>query len=307
MALLYTHDAFAGHVTPPGHPEQVARLSVIAAALEGMTLDRRAAPLAPEAAVLRCHPAGYLTRVRAAVPAQGWIQLDGDTSLSPGSYDAAMRAVGAACAAVDAVLTTDAKTAFVACRPPGHHAETETAMGFCLFGTVAIAAKHALDHHGLQRVAILDFDVHHGNGTQDLMWNEARCFFASTHQMPLYPGTGSRAERGAHGQILNVPLRQGSGSAAMRAAYCTEILPAVAKWKPNLILLSAGFDAHQDDPLAGLEWETDDYAWLTHQICDLAAECCDGRVVSCLEGGYDLPALAASVAAHVGVLKERGK
>lgn len=307
MALLYTHDAFASHVTPPGHPEQVARLSVIAAALEGMTLDRRAAPLAPEAAVLRCHPAGYVTRVRAAVPAQGWIQLDGDTSLSPGSYDAAMRAVGAACAAVDAVLTTDAKTAFVACRPPGHHAETETAMGFCLFGTVAIAAKHALDHHGLQRVAILDFDVHHGNGTQDLMWNEARCFFASTHQMPLYPGTGSRAERGAHGQILNVPLRQGSGSAAMRAAYCTEILPAVAKWKPNLILLSAGFDAHQDDPLAGLEWQTDDYAWLTHQICDLAAECCDGRVVSCLEGGYDLPALAASVAAHVGVLKERGK
>ncbi|MFA9229406.1 MAG: histone deacetylase family protein [Microgenomates group bacterium] len=307
MALLYTHDAFAGHVTPPGHPEQVARLSVIAATLEGMTLDRRAAPLAPEAAVLRCHPAGYVTRVRAAVPAQGWIQLDGDTSLSPGSYDAAMRAVGAACAAVDAVLTTDAKTAFVACRPPGHHAETETAMGFCLFGTVAIAAKYALDHHGLQRVAILDFDVHHGNGTQDLMWNEARCFFASTHQMPLYPGTGSRAERGAHGQILNVPLRQGSGSAAMRAAYSTEILPAVAKWKPNLILLSAGFDAHQDDPLAGLEWETDDYAWLTHQICDLAAECCDGRVVSCLEGGYDLPALAASVAAHVGVLKERGK
>lgn len=307
MALLYTHDAFAGHVTPPGHPEQVARLSVIAAALEGMTLDRRAAPLAPEAAVLRCHPAGYVTRVRAAVPAQGWIQLDGDTSLSPGSYDAAMRAVGAACAAVDAVLTTDAKTAFVACRPPGHHAETETAMGFCLFGTVAIAAKHALDQHGLQRVAILDFDVHHGNGTQDLMWNEARCFFASTHQMPLYPGTGSRAERGAHGQILNVPLRQGSGSAAMRAAYCTEILPAVAKWKPNLILLSAGFDAHQADPLAGLEWQTDDYAWLTHQICDLAAECCDGRVVSCLEGGYDLPALAASVAAHVGVLKERGK
>jgi acetoin utilization deacetylase AcuC-like enzyme len=307
LALLYTHDAFAGHVTPPGHPEQVARLSVIAAALEGMTLDRRAAPLAPEAAVLRCHPAGYVTRVRAAVPAQGWIQLDGDTSLSPGSYDAAMRAVGAACAAVDAVLTNDDKTAFVACRPPGHHAETETAMGFCLFGTVAIAAKHALDHHGLQRVAILDFDVHHGNGTQDLMWNEARCFFASTHQMPLYPGTGSRAERGAHGQILNVPLRQGSGSAAMRAAYSTEILPAVAKWKPELILLSAGFDAHQDDPLAGLEWETDDYAWLTHQICDLAAECCDGRVVSCLEGGYDLPALAASVAAHVGVLKERGK
>ncbi len=307
MALLYTHDAFAGHVTPPGHPEQVARLSVIAAALEGMTLDRRAAPVAPDAAVLRCHPAGYVARVRAAVPAQGWIQLDGDTSLSPGSYDAAMRAVGAACAAVDAVLTTDAKTAFVACRPPGHHAETETAMGFCLFGTVAIAAKHALDHHGLQRVAILDFDVHHGNGTQDLLWNEARCFFASTHQMPLYPGTGSRAERGAHGQILNVPLRQGSGSAAMRAAYSTEILPAVAIWKPDLILLSAGFDAHQDDPLAGLEWQTDDYAWLTHQICDLAAECCQGRVVSCLEGGYDLPALAASVAAHVGVFKERGK
>ena len=241
--LVFTHEAFAGHVTPPGHPERVARLAAVERGLAGLAVERRDCPMGEEAEVLRCHPAGYLARVKGAVPTEGWAQLDGDTFLAPGSYEAAMRAVGGICAAVDAVVSGEAKTAFVAGRPPGHHAERETAMGFCLFGTVAIGAKRALDHHGLKRVAIVDFDVHHGNGTQDLLWNEGRCLYVSSHQMPLYPGTGRPEERGAQGQIVNVPLRSGSG----------------------------------------------------------------GRVVSSLEGGYDLDALAVSVAAHVAVLEERGR
>lgn len=302
MAQLYTNLAFAGHVTPPGHPERVDRLRAVEAGLQGLTLTRTEGPLAPLDEVTRCHPRAYVDRVAAAVPAEGWAQMDGDTYLSPGSLAAALHAVGGACAAVDAVLTGVDTTAFVACRPPGHHAETATAMGFCLFGTVAIAAKRALDHHGLSRVAIVDFDVHHGNGTQDLLWDEPRCLFASSHQMPLYPGTGSPREVGAHGQIVNAPLPEGSGGARMRQVYDTVIFPRLVAWQPELILISAGFDAHADDPLAGLEWQADDYAWLTRRICDIAADCAGGRVVSCLEGGYDLGALTESVAAHVGVL-----
>ena len=301
--LVFTHEAFRGHVTPPGHPERVERLAAVERGLAGIAAKRRECPLGEEAEVLRCHPARYLERVKAAVPSEGWAQLDGDTFLSPGSYEAAMRAVGGICAAVDAVVTGEAKTAFVAGRPPGHHAETETAMGFCLFGTVAIGAKRALDHHGLKRVAIVDFDVHHGNGTQDLLWDEGRCLYVSSHQMPLYPGTGRPEERGAHGQIVNVPLRAGSGGREMRAAYEQGVFPALAEWKPELLLISAGFDAHADDPLAGLEWQAEDYRWLTDRLCDFAG----GRVVSSLEGGYDLDALTASVAAHAGVLEERGR
>lgn len=306
MVLVYQDADFAGHLTPPGHPERVERLAAVAAGLQGLAPEHRAPPLADEADLRRCHPAAYIARLRAAVPAAGWAQLDGDTFLSPGSLRAAERAVGGICAAVDAVLAGEARTAFVAARPPGHHAETATAMGFCLFGTVAIAAKRALDHHGLSRVAVVDFDVHHGNGTQDLLWNEPRCLFASSHQMPLYPGSGAPAERGAHGQILNVPLRAGSGGAAMRAAYEAQILPALQAWRPELILISAGFDAHADDPLAGLRWQAEDYEWLTARICAAAGAHAGGRVVSTLEGGYDLDALTASVAAHVGVLQERG-
>ncbi len=304
---LYQHGAFRRHVTPPGHPEQVARMGAVEAGLAGLMLDRREAPMAADLEVLRCHPAAYLARVRAAEPQDGWAQLDGDTWLSPGSIEAALRAVGGACAAVDAVLAGEVRNAFVAGRPPGHHAETAKAMGFCLFGTVAIAAKRALDHHGLARVAIVDFDVHHGNGTQDLLWDEPRALFASSHQMPLYPGSGSRSETGAHGQIINVPLREGSGGGVMREAYETLIFPRIAAWKPELILISAGFDAHADDPLAGLEWQARDFGWITGRICDLADEHCQGRVVSCLEGGYDLAALQASALAHVGVLQERGQ
>lgn len=303
MVLVFSHPDCARHVTPPGHPERVDRLAAVARGLAGIAAERRECPLGDEADVLRCHPPGYLARVKGAVPREGWAQLDGDTFLSPGSFDAAMRAVGGICAAVDAVVSGEAKTSFVAGRPPGHHAERETAMGFCLFGTVAIGAKRALDHHGLSRVAVVDFDVHHGNGTQDLLWDEARCLFVSSHQMPLYPGTGRPEERGAHGQILNVPLRDGSGARAMREAYAREVFPALRDWEPELLLISAGFDAHADDPLAGLEWQGEDYRWLTDRLCDFAG----GRVVSSLEGGYDLEALAASVAAHVGVLEERGR
>lgn len=301
--LLYTHADCLTHHEPAGHPEQAARLRAVAHALDGMALDRRAAPLAERAELLRCHPETYLTRVERAVPPEGWAMLDGDTYLAPGSWAAALRGVGGVCAAVDAVLAGAARRAFVACRPPGHHAETARAMGFCLFGSIAIGAKRALDHHGLARVAVLDFDVHHGNGTQDLLWEEARAMFVSSHQMPLYPGSGAASEVGAHGQVLNLPLRAGSGGAAMRAVW-QPALARVAAFAPELILVSAGFDAHADDPLAGLEWQVEDFAWLTGAICDLAAACCGGRVVSALEGGYDLPALAASVAAHVDVLRE---
>jgi acetoin utilization deacetylase AcuC-like enzyme len=301
--LVYSHPDCRRHVTPPGHPERVDRLMAAERGLSGLAVERRECPMGDEADVLRCHPAGYLARVQAAVPAEGWAQLDADTFLSPGSFDAAMRAVGGICAAVDAVLSGEAKTAFVAGRPPGHHAERDVAMGFCLFGTVAIGAKRALDHHGLGRVAIVDFDVHHGNGTQDLLWDEGRCLFVSSHQMPLYPGTGRPEERGAHGQVMNLPLRAASGGKEMRALYERVVFPALEAWGPELLLISAGFDAHADDPLAGLEWQAEDYAWLTRRLCDFAG----GRVVSTLEGGYDLDALAASVAAHVGVLEERGR
>lgn len=297
VVLIYSHSDFAGHVTPPGHPERVERLAAVQAGLAGLAVTRREAPLAAQAEVLRCHPAAHVARVRAAVPADGWAAVDGDTFLSPGSWDAALRAVGGACAAVDAVIAEGGR-AFVACRPPGHHAETATAMGFCLFGTVAIAAKRALDHHGLSRVAVLDFDVHHGNGTQDLLWDEPRAMFVSSHQMPLYPGSGAVGEVGAHGQILNLPLRGGTGGAAMRDAW-GPALTRVGAFAPELILISAEFDAHRDDPLAGLAWRREDFGWLTQAICDLANRICGGRVVSCLEGGYDLPALTACVAAHV--------
>ncbi len=300
MVFVYSHSDCRDHVTPPGHPERVERLLAIDAALKQGGVSVLDCPLGEEADVLRCHPPAYLARVKSAVPRQGWARMDGDTFLSPGSYLAAMRAVGGACAAVDTVMGQGGR-AFVAARPPGHHAERETAMGFCLFGTAAIAAKRALEVHGLTRVAVLDFDVHHGNGTQDLLWDEARVRCVSSHQMPLYPGTGTRREVGAHGQITNLPLAAGSDGAAMRAAW-GPILADLRDWGPELVVVSAGFDAHEDDPLAGLNWQDEDFAWITSAICDLADSACAGRVVSCLEGGYDLQALAACVAVHVSEL-----
>ena len=297
VVLVFGHAESLQHVTPPGHPERAERLLAVERGLAGLKVERRDCPEGAEADVLRCHPAAYLARVKAAVPQAGWSQMDGDTFLAPGSYRAAMRAVGGACAAVDAVVAGGGR-AFVAARPPGHHAERETAMGFCLFGTVAIAAMRAIEVLGLTRVAVLDFDVHHGNGTQDLLWDEGRVRLVSSHQMPLYPGSGRPNERGGLGQITNLPLAEGSGGAAMRAAWGS-VLADIAAWKPELVLVSAGFDAHEDDPLAGLTWQTEDFRWITRAICDLADQSGAGRVVSCLEGGYDLDALATSVAVHV--------
>jgi len=199
------------------------------------------------------------------------------------------------------------RPAFVAMRPPGHHAERETAMGFCLFGNVAAGAKHALDHHGLSRVAVVDFDVHHGNGTQDLLWDEPRALFFSSHQMPLWPGTGRPDETGVQDNVVNLPLAPESDGAQMRRVYEREVFPRLRAFAPELILISAGFDAHRADPLAELNWEVEDFIWLTEQLCDIAGECCAGRVVSVLEGGYDLEALGASVAAHVKTLKEKAQ
>jgi acetoin utilization deacetylase AcuC-like enzyme len=254
-----------------------------------------------------CHPQAYIDQLKAALPTQGQVALDGDTFLSPASWQAALSGVGGVIEAIDAVMEGRAKNAFVLTRPPGHHAETATAMGFCLFGSVAIGAKHALERAGAARVAVIDFDVHHGNGTQDLLWDETRALFVSSHQMPLYPGSGARGERGVAGNILNVPLPPNSDGALMQQAYLRDVFPRLAEFAPDLILISAGFDAHQADPLANLNWDETDFAWLTREICAFAETQCAGRVVSALEGGYDLPSLRRSVAAHVTELMEASK
>lgn len=300
MVQVFTHDDCLGHINPPGHPERVERLNAVEQGLSGLAVNRQICPVADPEDILRCHPRPYVDRLRNAVPTQGWVMLDGDTSLSPGSFDAALRAVGGVCAAVDQVIAHGGR-AFVAARPPGHHAERETAMGFCLFGSVAIGAMRAIAVHGLTRVAVLDFDVHHGNGTQDLLWDEPRMRFVSSHQMPLYPGSGYPSERGAHGQITNLPLMAGTDGREMMRVW-QPVLEDLRQWAPELVIISAGFDAHRDDPLGGLNWRTADFARLTAAICKLADETCGGRVVSALEGGYDLEALADCVAAHVNEL-----
>jgi len=307
--LLLSHPDCLQHVTPYGHPEQVARLQRVLKALETSefnALTRENAPMGEAAHVLLAHPLAHLKHLQDVAPTQGQISLDADTHMSAGSLTAALRAVGANTRAVDQVMGGNVQNAFCATRPPGHHAEREKPMGFCLFGNVAIAAKHALENHGAERVAIVDFDVHHGNGTQDLLWDDSRTLFCSSHQMPLYPGSGAATETGAHGNVLNYPLSEGGSTNTMQAAYEGEILPAIEAFNPDLILISAGFDAHRADPLAGLMWEVDDFRWLTHRICDVADKVCGGRIVSTLEGGYDLDALAACVAVHVEVLMERG-
>ena len=306
VTALITHKAFYDHITPQGHPEQVARLDAVLGALGGMDLLRVNAPLAADDDLLRAHPKGHVDTIKAAAPSEGWRSLDADTHMSIGTLEAAYRAVGGVIKAVDLVMAGEAGNAFAAVRPPGHHAERETAMGFCFFGSVAVAAKHALEFHGLKRVAILDFDVHHGNGTQDLVEDDARILFCSSHQMPLYPGTGAAHETGV-GNIVNVPLPDGCGSAKFRAASEREVFPRVDAFKPELLLISAGFDAHADDPLAGMMLHEDDFAWITGKLCDLADKHCSGRVVSALEGGYDLEALGRSARAHVDVLKERAR
>jgi acetoin utilization deacetylase AcuC-like enzyme len=303
--LLLGHRACLDHVTPLGHPERPDRLRAIERMLEQerfQPLAREEAPLAELDAVARAHPPGYVAAIREANPKEGMVRLDGDTSMSPGSFEAALRAAGGATRAVDQVMGGKVANAFVATRPPGHHAETATPMGFCLFNNAAIAARHAQAAHGAERVAIVDFDVHHGNGSQEIFWDDASVMYCSTHEMPLYPGTGAVTERGAHNTIVNAPLRAGDGGAEFREAMESAILPRLESFRPDLVVISAGFDAHTRDPLANLNLLEADYAWITQKLMEVADRAAHGRVVSLLEGGYDLEGLARSVAAHVNAL-----
>ena len=299
-----THPAALSHHNPAGHAECVARLEAVYAATDALDLLRIEAPLADNTPILRAHPKRYIDSLEARLPESGTVALDPDTHLSAGSLKAARRAVGGMVKAVDMVLDGEAGNAFVAMRPPGHHAEREKSMGFCLFGNVAIAALHALEARGLSRVAIVDFDVHHGNGTQDILWNENRVRFFSSHGFPLYPGTGAEGEIGAHGQIVNIPLPPESTGALYREKLDRLILPALEEFGPELLIISAGFDAHSGDPLASLNWQDEDFTYTTRALCKLAEKHCRGRVVSALEGGYNLSTLGGLVRAHIEVLQE---
>jgi acetoin utilization deacetylase AcuC-like enzyme len=303
--LLMTHSACLYHETPSGHPECSDRLRAVLHALEDEAfqyLAREEAPLATRDQVSLVHPSYFVEAVLKAVPAEGFASLDPDTHLSPGSGEAALRAAGAVVTGVDRVMAGKARNVFCAVRPPGHHAEPTRAMGFCLFNNVAIGAQHARARHGLKRVAVVDFDVHHGNGTQVMFEEDGDLFFASSHQMPLYPGSGRPNEQGRSFNVVNVALDPGSGSHEFRQAWDNTVLPKLDAFKPEFILISAGFDAHRRDPLANLNLVEADYAWATDRICAIAKDRCQGRVVSTLEGGYDLTALAASAAAHVKAL-----
>jgi acetoin utilization deacetylase AcuC-like enzyme len=298
---VFSHVACLDHDPGQYHPECPARLSSV---LDALNVERlgalawREAPMIDPAVIELAHPAAYVDRVLGAIPPQGRAALERETLVSAGSREAALRAVGAAVAAVDAVAKGEITNAFCAVRPPGHHAEPARTMGFCLFNNIAIGALHARKAHGYQRVAVVDFDVHHGNGTQAMFEHDATLFYASSHEYPLYPGTGAPNERGL-GNILNVPLTPGSGSHEFRAAYERMVLPALDAFRPDFLLVSAGFDGHRDDPLSTLELTEDDYAWVTRELVAAARRHCGDRIVSTLEGGYDLAALAASTVAHV--------
>jgi acetoin utilization deacetylase AcuC-like enzyme len=303
--LLITHPACLNHLTPPGHPERPDRLRAIEQALEDerfQSLARVEAPRAPLETVALAHPMEYVEAIEEASPAQGLMQIDADTSMSPGSFEAALRCVGGGMLAVDEVMNQKAQNAFVATRPPGHHAEKTRPMGFCLFNNVAIAARYAQTRYGAERAAIVDFDVHHGNGSQDIFWADKSVMYCSTHEMPLYPGTGSTSERGDFNTIVNAPLRAGDGGDQFRDAFDTVILPRLREFKPDVLLISAGFDAHTRDPLANLNLVEADFAWVTQKLMEIAEQSAQGRIVSMLEGGYDLQGLARSAAAHVSAL-----
>lgn len=312
QTALFSHPICVEHDPGPGHPECPDRLRAVMRALEAeefALLDRREAPLATLDQIVLAHPRAHAERLLALVPDAGYVDIDVDTAISPASGQAALRAAGAVCAAIDAVMAgpevpEGARNAFCAVRPPGHHAETARAMGFCLFNSIAIGALHARLAHGLTRIAVIDFDVHHGNGTQEIFWQLPDLLYASVHQSPLYPGTGALSERGTSENIVNAPLRPHAGSPEFRQAMADRILPAIEAFKPELVLISAGFDAHTLDPMANLDLTDGDFAWATQKLASLAAAHCRGRIVSSLEGGYNLTALATSTAAHLRVLME---
>lgn len=299
---VYTHEACLLHDTGPAHAERPERLRVVVDALRDAYphLDWRQAPIATRGQLLRVHSEHLLEAVLESNPAE-LMQLDPDTVLSPRSAEAALRAAGAVAAAVDAVMIGAARRAFCAVRPPGHHATSDAAMGFCLFNNIAVAARHAIDAHGLERVAVVDFDVHHGNGTQAIFEHDRRVLYASSHQAPLYPWTGERSETGA-GNIFNATLPPGSDGALFRRVWGDRLLPAIDDFAPQLLLISAGFDGHRRDPLAELQLDAADFGWLSEALVALADRHCQGRVVSALEGGYDLDALAESSIAHLRAL-----
>ena len=306
--LLFSHPSSAEHDPGRGHPERAERVRAVLRALDEdrfPALARREAPRASTDQIALVHRRAYVDALLDAVPDEGLVRLDADTAMSADSGEAALRAAGAVCAAVDAVLGGEAHSAFCAVRPPGHHAEPGRGMGFCLFNNVAIGAAHARAAHRLRRIAVVDFDVHHGNGTQAAFQSDPSVFFASSHEYPLYPGTGSEDERGV-GNVYNVPLAPQSGPVEFRRGWERIVLPALEAFGPELILVSAGFDAHARDPLATLRLEAEDFAWVTRRLVDIAGEACGGRIVSTLEGGYDLEALAESVSAHVGELMRGG-
>jgi acetoin utilization deacetylase AcuC-like enzyme len=305
--LLVSHSACLEHDMGEGHPERPDRVRVVERALEAETfqqLAREPAPVATKAALIRVHPLEYVETLERLSPERGRVRIDGDTIMSAGTFEAAMRAAGGAVLAVDEVMGGKAKNAFVATRPPGHHAEIATAMGFCFFNNAAIAVRHAQAAHGAERVAIVDFDVHHGNGSQAIFWNDKSVLYASTHEMPLFPGTGARDERGEFDQIVNAPLSAGDGSETFREAFEVAILPRLHNFAPDFIIVSAGFDAHYRDPLGNLQLTEADFAWATRALMKMARLHAGGRVVSLLEGGYDLQGLARSAAAHVQALME---
>nr|WP_314261665.1 histone deacetylase family protein [uncultured Devosia sp.] len=304
--LLVSQPSFADHVTPQGHPERADRIRAVEDVLSQSRFDkllRRNAPSGDLTLAELVHDSQYLARLREARPAEGIRQLEADTYISGNSLNAVTQGLGGALMALDAVLLGEVHNAFCAIRPPGHHAEIATPMGFCLINTVAVVAREAQRKYGAERIAIIDFDVHHGNGTQDIFKSDPTVFYASTHQFPLYPGTGHPSETGV-GNVLNVPLETGSDGVAMRDAYLTRIIPALLDFSPDLILLSAGFDAHERDPLAQLNWQSSDFSWLTGKLMDAADRACGNRIVSLLEGGYDLKGLAGGASHHVAMLMD---
>ena len=305
--LLLTHPACLDHLTPPDHPERPDRLRAVGEVLGADRFNALVRGEAPEGSldsVTLCHGEHYVGELRHIAPSSGLIYIDGDTSMSPGTWEAVMRGVGGAVAATDAVMKGEAANAFVATRPPGHHAEINKPMGFCFFDNAAIAARYAQRTYGIARAAVVDFDVHHGNGTQDIFWADPTVMYCSTHQMPLFPGTGAAGERGEHDTVVNAPLHDGDGGAKFRAAFENLILPQLQKFSPELIIISAGFDAHKRDPLASLNLDAEDFGWVTRQLMDVADRSAGGRIVSVLEGGYDLLGLKESVAAHVAALMD---